>query len=560
MRREFLAVGVLLSTLAFAIGLMFLFVPASSAAPAPGALGGSVIAPPALPASAIAEPVIQSEVKAAVDRDGTADVIVLLRDGMEQDADVDALSSAADSVQDALLSSFPAGQFTLRTRYDTLPILAGSVTAWGLAALENHPLVIAVEEDAIMKPIRVQRPDTDVAAGLSLVEAVPVVAADYVHDHYGITGEGVTVAVLDTGIDNEHPDFTDKILDQYCYASSRSCPPTDIVEGPSAQDEYGHGTAVSGIILSNGTNSRAGVAPGANLVAVRVFKDGGGASTSDIIKGLDFVLRKQHPLDIRVVNMSLGAGASRGNNCDDQQQATKEAFGRLVARQVIIFVATGNDGLPSQVSSPACISNSTAVGATYDTEAPNGGAWCPSQRDVTPLTIACFTNRGRAMDLLAPGIFIETSKLGGGVTKPGAGTSYAAPMAAGVAALVLQADPDMRPSDVVRLLQRTGTEVKHLENDDTFSLVNARRAIESILPGTPVPSPTSLPTATPTPEPTDEPTSTSTTDPAATASATTPPTTPAVETPAATPSAPPTSTEDSESGYALYMPALKNRE
>jgi subtilisin family serine protease len=261
------------------------------------------------------------------------------------------------------------------------------------------------------------------------------------------------------------------------------------------------------------------------------------------------VLRRQLPLDIRVVNMSLGSGVSRGNNCDDQQRSMKQAFARLVARKVVVFVATGNGGLPSQVSSPACISNAVAVGATYDVEAPNGGGWCPKQRDVTPLTIACFTNRGRAMDLLAPGIFIETSRLGGGITKPGAGTSYAAPMAAGVAALLLQADPDLRQSEVVRILQRTGTEVKHLENNDVFSLVNARRAVEFVLPETPTPSATPSPTDTPTPRPTVPQSATPTTEAGETPTAPTP----SDETPTAT------TTDEAVSGYSAFLPSLKNR-
>ncbi|MFN2115080.1 MAG: S8 family peptidase, partial [Anaerolineae bacterium] len=504
------------------------------------------------------EPRVQAQVLNDVRRAGYADVVVLLRDGLAPSSDLEAFETAADAVQDAVLSAVPSEQFEVHTKYDALPILAGRVTAAGLAALERHPLVAAVEADEVMKPIAYTHPGTSVSGrvdpGQALAEAVPVIEADYVHEHYGITGEGVTVAVLDTGIDNDHPDFADKILDQYCYASSRSCPPTDIVEGPSAEDEYGHGTAVSGIILSNGTVSHVGVAPGAKLAAVRVFKDSGGASTSDIIKGLDWVLRKQHPLGIRVVNMSLGAGASLGNNCDDQQQATKEAFGRLVARQVIIFVATGNNGLPSQVSSPACISNSTAVGATYDVESPTGGRWCPQQKDVTPLTIACFTNRGRAMDLLAPGLFIVTSGMGGGVTEPGAGTSYASPMAAGVAALMLQADPDLRPSEIERIMQRTGTDVKHLENDDIFSLVNARRAVEEVLPETPMPSETPEPSATPTREATNEPSDTPTPEPG------TPATSPtaAERTPTSTRTAAPTRTRTVNDDYDLFLPALKN--
>ena len=495
---------------------------------------------------------VQAPVEDSLATSGRADVLVLLDDGMSAagsaELSTDGLAAAVEDVRESVLAELPAGSFRQNVRYELLPILAGSVDERGLQALRRDGRVLAIEEDTWVRPIALERPATTTGRTLNLEEAVPVIGADYVQNVLGITGEGITVAVLDTGIDNEHPDFEGKILDQYCYSSSRSCAPNNIVEGPNAQDEYGHGTAVSGIILSKGVEAHVGVAPGADLAAVRVFKDKGGAANSDIIKGLDWVLRKQHPLNIRVVNMSLGGGSSIGNNCDDQNRAMKAAFQRLVARQIAIFVATGNNGYPSQVSSPACISNSIAVGATYDVEAPNGGGWCPRQKDVTPLTIACFTNRGRAMDLLAPGIFIRSSKLGGGVTKNGAGTSYAAPMAAGVAALMLQVNPDMRPSEIERVMQRTGTEVKHLENNDIFKLVNARRAVEAVMPPTPTPSVTPVPSSTPTQQATEVP-PTATDGPRATDT----------PQPSQTPTVTPEATE-SNTTLTIFLPSLRNRE
>jgi hypothetical protein len=499
--------------------------------------------------ASVAPVAVQAEVEAAVRANGTADVLILLRDGVRPDASLDVLTAQAGAAEDTVLASLAGTSFAVRTRYDALPLLAGTVDAAALDVLRRDPLVRAVEADAMLRPVGSFGPPDGVwRPAESLAEAVPLIGADYVQKVLGIKGKGVTVAIIDTGIDNAHKDFTGRIVDQYCYSSSRSCAPSNIVEGPDAQDEAGHGTAVAGIVGSAGVQSSVGVAPEVDLVAVRVFRDEGGAQTSDIIKGLDYVLRKQLEDRIRVVNMSLGGGAGRGVNCDDQSM--KAAFQRLVARQVAIFVATGNNGFPSEVSSPACISNSIAVGATYDADFATNPV-CPSQVNVTPLTIACFTNRGRAMDLLAPGLMIASSALGGGVTKPGAGTSFASPMAAGVAALMLQADPDLRPADVERVMRDTGTPVKHLENNDTFPLVNAKAAVQAVL--TPTPTPTQgPPTATPSPAPA---TSTATASPSPSAGPTQ--TAPTTATPTATSTAASTPVTPAPAGAPLFLPALR---
>jgi hypothetical protein len=119
---------------------------------------------------------------------------------------------------------------------------------------------------------------------------------------------------------------------------------------------------------------------------------------------------------------------------------------------------------------------------------------------------------------------------------------------------MLQADPDLRPSEIERIMQRTGTDVKHLENDDIFSLVNARRAVEEVLPETPMPSETPEPSATPTREATNEPSDTPTPEPG------TPATSPtaAERTPTSTRTAAPTRTRTVNDDYDLFLPALKN--
>ncbi len=442
-------------------------------------------------------------VRAAIAAAGRANVLVALRDGVADTAPLPEIAAAVARAQGEVLADLAPGDFELVSRPSVLPILSGYATAEGVERLRRHPRVVAVDDNVWVYPL--------------LKESVPLIKADLVHRRYEITGKGVGVAVLDTGIDTDHPDLADAIVDQQCFSSgTRSCAPNNLPRSPSAEDEQGHGTAVSGIIASRGRQSGVGVAPGASIVAVRVFRDQGGAPTSDIVDGLDWVLIRQNQHNIHVVNMSLGSGGSNGTNCDNEFASVKSAFQRLVARGVAIFVATGNNGYPDRVSFPACISNSIAVGATFDASFASA-PYCPGMGAVTPLTIACFTNRGRALDILAPGVLITHPKMGGGLDS-GAGTSFAAPMAAGVAALMFEANPDLRPSDVERILKNTGTPIRHPESGDEVPLVNALAAVEAVLPATATPTRTATagpvtPTPTATATRTAAPTATGTTVP-----------------------------------------------
>jgi subtilisin family serine protease len=482
----------------------------------------------------------------AIASSGWADVLVGVEAVGSTTAPLPQLAASAAKAQQHALSTLEPADFVLTRRYDYFPLLAGRISASGLSKLRTDPRVFAIDPDVWVRPL------SPVPARQRLVESVASIEADKVHD-LGIRGQGIGVAVVDTGIDSDHPDLVDALVDQQCFSSgSRSCAPGGLPRSASGEDEHGHGTGVSSIVLGRGIVAPLGVAPEAKLIGVRVFRDQGGAPTKDIVDGLNWVVGKQNIHNIRVVNMSLGGGAAIGTNCDDSYSSVKSVFQTLVNRNVMVVVATGNGGNPDRVAFPACISNATGVGSTWDTTLRLGQPDCHGKLEVGPFDITCYTDRGRAMDIVAPGSVIVTSKLGGGVsgsgpTAGGHGTSYAAPHVAGVAALVLSADPSIHARDLERVLKNTGDSFPHPDSGLEVRRVNAYRAVLSVLPATPTaatPTPTA-PTATPT---SSSRTPTPTSSVATTATATT-------DLATSTPASP---TADAEF-HSLWLPDLLNR-
>lgn len=489
---------------------------------------------------------VPATVKAAIATDGEVELLIGLVDGMADDAPVPRLQTAAARVQDAVTADYRPEELRVVGRYAGFPILHAWANAEGLRRLAADPRVASVEQVIKVYPLGpALRPAL-------MPEGRVTVGADKVFERWGLDGTGVGVAVLDTGIDNDHPDFEGAIVAQQCYSEgSRSCAPRGLPKSDNAEDEYGHGTAVSSMILGRGVTkglneankqvTALGIAPRASLLAVRVFRDNGGAYDPDIVAGLDWVLTKQKEHNVKAVNMSLGGGAEIGTNCDNNHATVKAAFARLVSKGVTVVVATGNGGNADRVAFPACISNAMSVGATYDksydgpARLANGGMWCPQQTKPDIFTIACFTDRGRSLDVLAPGLIITHAAMGGGLGS-GAGTSYATPIVAGIVALLSQAKDDLRASDIQRLLQDTGRDVTHPESGDTLKLVDAFAALSKVMPAVP----------------TTAATATATTRPADTATATRPPTT----TPTVAPSAAPSDTpETAASATATSRPA-----
>jgi len=411
---------------------------------------------------------------------GRARVLILLA---ETDVPADSVQSAQIAqTQATVLAALPAADFQLHYRYQSIPALAGVVTAVGLDNLRNQPLVRAVQIDQ--------------PGGAHLDRSVPALGADVVHTSYGFTGRGVTVAVLDTGIDTNHPDLVGSIVGQHCFLSDNLCQPGNRAESDNAEDENGHGSHVAGVITSNGVAAGKGFAPDANLVVVRMLDALGRGYVSDWVAGLDWLYANLGTQPVQIINMSLGTDLLYAGNCDAAQGVLTDVLNQLHAAGVAIFASSGNQGSGSSLAAPACNTNVIAVGATYDGDngrEPDtgsygnfGNGWPTCVDNPTSLQkITCFTNSNALLDILAPGAPIESSVIGGG-TATYWGTSQAAPTAAGIAALLLEADKGLTPAAIENMLKTSGQMVVDAKNGRQFPLINARNAILSLLPKPPL--------------------------------------------------------------------------
>ena len=256
----------------------------------------------------------------------------------------------------------------------------------------------------------------------------------------------VDVAVIDTGADLTHPD-----LNIY-RAGARNCS----VGAVSANDLHGHGTHVSGTIgaLDDGAGV-VGMAPGARIWPVKVLTDAGTGLNSDVICGIDYVTA--HADEIEVANMSLGGGGEDDGRCGaGNDDAMHAAICESVAAGVTYVVAAGNDSADASTSTPAAYDEVITVSALADFDGRSGGGAPSTCRNDQDDTFASFSNYGSDVDLIAPGVCIEsTSMLGGYDTL--SGTSMASPHVAGAAALYAANNPGASPAQVKSALQNAGS-------------------------------------------------------------------------------------------------------
>lgn len=364
-------------------------------------------------------------------------------------------------------------------RYSHVPAIVATVTEEELAALQTNPDVLYVQVD-----------ERTIA---HTVDSVPALGANIVHSTYGITGAGVRVAVLDTGVDTDHPFILGSIVAQQCFNQGSpfgagDCPPSGNTTGISAEDGNGHGTNVTGIITSNSAAYK-GFAPNSEIVALRVLGSNNSGWVSDWIAALNWIVANQGALQVDVINMSLGTFTLYSGNCDAQNQATANVLAQLNTLGIVVFASSGNQGSATMLASPACNSNVIAVGATYDANLgaePDsgtynslfGGSW-PACADATTnlLTITCFTNSNAMLDILAPGSRITNAYLNGGQATF-RGTSQASPTAAGIAALMLEVNPSLTPAQIESIMKSTGTNVTDAKNGLTFPRISAQTIIE----------------------------------------------------------------------------------
>ena len=308
------------------------------------------------------------------------------------------------------------------------------------------------------------------------------VGAAAAREQLGVTGRGIGVAVIDSGITGYHDDlyslfrpfsrrvrvahFRDFTVDPRLSWSRR------------ARDPHGHGTHVAGIIAGSGFDSRGarmGIAPQAHLIGLKVLDDDGGGYISDVIAALDYAVVNRKLYNIRVINLSVAAGVYESYETDPLTLAAK----RAVDAGIVVVTAAGNLGRDAQgnaqyrgVTSPGNAPWVITVGASsHQGTAARGD-------DV----VAGFSSRGPTFidfdlkpDLVAPGYGIESLAdpnsalyvthadylLPGTVALPTmpylslSGTSMSAPVVSGTVALMLQANPELTPNAVKAILQYT---------------------------------------------------------------------------------------------------------
>lgn len=285
-------------------------------------------------------------------------------------------------------------------------------------------------------------PDLRVRACLD--KSVPLVRAPDVWRE-GYSGVGVKIAVLDTGIDLEHPDFSGRIA------------ATADFTGEGVTDGSGHGTHVAGIACGDGRGSGGtyvGVAPRSEVFVGKVLDRHGSAFMSDVMAGLDWAVKQQ----VHVINLSL-SGPPPGDGTD----ALSEMCDLVVERGFVICAAAGNSGpISSSIGPPGCARQVITVGASTDDDL------------LLDASSRGPTTDGRVKpDVIFPGADIVSCRardtsLGNALNMgyaEASGTSMATPHASGVAALLLQAVPALTPSEVKELIKEGATDLGLEPND-----------------------------------------------------------------------------------------------
>jgi CSLREA domain-containing protein len=375
----------------------------------------------------------------------------------------------------------------LRRSFRNVPLVSMFLTGQQIDALRSDPAVAAVALD------RVDPPNSN--------NTIPLIGAAALHSA-GLTGAGTTVAILDTGVDHEHPMFTGRIVESLCFSSNVSGQATSFCPGgveedtttPDAGDDCpysgdsetpvagcGHGTHVAGIAAGaefadpGSGDLLIGVAPAAGIIAANVFSrftdfcGGFGlpspctlSYTSDQIGALDWLYSNRASFNLAAINMSLGGG-SFTDYCNTDSRLS--IINQHRSEGAATSISSGNSGSNNAVGAPGCIEPAVTVGATTDGD-----------------VVANFSNSAFMVDLLAPGVSINSAEPTIDDTPPGrarsiSGTSMAAPHVAGAFALLKSAVPAATVDEIENALKITGVDV----TESPSGLVRPRIQVDAAL-------------------------------------------------------------------------------
>ena len=370
-----------------------------------------------------------------------------------------------DYNQNKVLKKLDEDEFTLKHKYATINGFAGEVTMEGLSKLENNPSVKRIHPD------RKAQIALDVSAGIVNAPDVHSLQVSGVD----ITGAGETVCVIDTGINYSHPALgacsQSEFLSGSCptvigghnYCVDDAC--TSSSNNPL--DNHGHGTHVSGIIISSNDTYK-GIAPDVKLIMIKALNSSGEGSFSNVAAGVDWCVNNATKYNISVISMSIGTVAVYDDpekDCNNTW-ATVAAINNAVKHNISVFVASGNEGSNVGIGYPSCARNATSVGATTDSD-----------------QVASYSNTDELLDLLAPGSSIKSTKYG--TFLDDSGTSMATPHASAAAALLLQyekleSSSSLSPDQIKEALNSTGPLITDTGNGLSFPRIDILAALSSI--------------------------------------------------------------------------------
>lgn len=314
---------------------------------------------------------------------------------------------------------------TIKKELINLPIISVEIPANKISELKKNKDIEFIEEDGVWSVNTQSLP-----WGIDQIDAELVQAQD-------ISGQGVKVAIIDTGI-SIHEDLSVKGGKNF------------ISKNGSYIDDNGHGTHVAGTIAGLNNNlGVVGVAPAAELYALKALDKNGSANWSNIAQAIDWAITNK----MQIINMSFGGSVG--------SKTVERVINKAYNSGILLIAAAGNEGANSIIY-PANYSTVIAVGATDDTN-----------------TIASFSNRGSKLELVAPGVDINSTFLGNSYISA-SGTSMATPHVVGTAALIWSKYPGLTNTEVRERLKSSATDLGATGFDTTYGygLVNANKAIQ----------------------------------------------------------------------------------
>jgi serine protease AprX len=363
-----------------------------------------------------------------------------------------------------------------------LPIVGGAearVPSSSIPTLESKPGIIHVSNDGKIEFLG--GPST-----LDSKRIQKVVNSDDLWNE-GIKGNGVTVAVLDTGIYAGHPDLAGRVIHCEDLSQERN------TAGHCA-DTYGHGTFMAGLIAGNGSSSQGkykGAAPEANLVAIKVAGYDGSTDVSNILAGIQWAVSFKDTYDIGVLNLSLGTNSSQDYRVSPLNHAVERAWNAGIA----VVVSSGNTGPDGRtIMKPGDDPFVITVGASSDM----------GTSTITDDVVAGFSGRGPTRangltkpDIVSPGVHTISLRSPGsavdskypdsrvdGMYFRGSGTSMATATVSGVVAQMLQAHPSLSPNQLKKRLTHTARPLTGSgPNDAGSGLIDAYGSVRADVPG-----------------------------------------------------------------------------